>query len=132
MQIPNEKCFWEILVPTVMDRTYFKKVLKRDKTLQVPIRDKNWKISTKYHKVWDKMVIKHTGGLTVYRPSQGYWTAPTGSTVRERMIPVRISCSRAEIREIAEFTAEYYNQEEVMYYLVSNEVYFYSEKQPND
>lgn len=42
------------------------------------------------------------------------------------MIPVRIACSEEQIHGIAKFTAGYYQQEAVMYYLVSEKVFIRS------
>ena len=39
------------------------------------------------------------------------------------MIPVRIGCTRSQIQNIADFTATYYKQKAVIYYLVSNKVF---------
>lgn len=96
------KKLWEILVPTVMN-------LK-------PVR-------TRYHRVWDKKVREITGGLTILNPVKGQWKADDGTNHIERVIPVRIACTKEEMDEIAKFTAKYYKQKAVMYYLISSEAY---------
>lgn len=63
-----------------------------------------------------------TGGLTILRPAIGQWLSPKGELFKERMIPVRIACSRAQIEEIINFTLTYYDQLAVMAYKVSDEV----------
>lgn len=93
---------WEILVPTVMDRGQG----------PVPIRKR-------YHRVWDRKIRDMSGGLTILSPTKGQWVSPSSELVEERMIPIRIMCTRDQIEEIADFTLEYYNQEAVMFYLVS-------------
>ncbi len=92
---------WEILVPTIMNER--------------PVR-------TKYHRVWDSKVRAITGGLTIHPPSKGQWVSPDGELFSERMIPVRIACSRDQIEQIIQMTIAYYNQEAVLAYMVSNEV----------
>lgn len=93
---------WEILVPTIMN----------DK----PIR-------TRFHKVWDNKVREVAGGMTVLQPAKGQWVEPvSGELFKERMIPVRIACSREEIEKIIEMTISYYDQKAVMAYKISNEV----------
>lgn len=93
---------WEILVPTIRD----------DK----PVR-------TRSHKEWDARVRKISGGLTILKPAIGQWVSPSGELCEERMIPVRIKCSKWEIDQIADITAEFYKQDAIMYYLVSKSCY---------
>jgi len=93
---------WEILVPTVRSQ------------------DKGY--TTKYHRLWDEKVRAISGGLTVLKPAHGQWVAPDGELFKERMIPVRISCTESEIDQISDITAKHYNQKAVMYYRVSDMV----------
>lgn len=90
---------WEILVPTV--------------------RNDGRPFRLRYHRVWDERVKAISGGLTVVTPVRGTWISQDGDEYRERMIPVRIMCSREEILEIAEMTKKYYDQLAVMVYQVS-------------
>lgn len=93
---------WEILVPTIRRRT------------GVPYR-------TRYHRVWDRKVREITGGLTITPPVIGQWIY--GSELfKERMIPVRIACTREQIDKIVDFTLEYYDQLAVMAYKICDEV----------
>lgn len=103
----STKMLWEILVPTDWEGSwsYFEK--------------------DDHHKAWDNYVHSITGGLTVLRPTKkGYWTSDDGKTYEEAMIPVRIFCTAANIKQIAEFTKTHYKQLSVMYYRLSDEVYF--------
>lgn len=93
---------WEIMVPTVSNE------------------GKPFK--TKYHKVWDTKVYEITGGLTILQPAKGKWISPMGELFSERMIPVRISCSRVQIDKILDMTKKYYNQLAVIAYRISDEV----------
>ncbi len=93
---------WEILVPTVSNEG-------------VPYR-------TRYHRVWDSKVRKITGGLTILPPNKGQWVSPSGVLFIERMIPVRIACTEIQIKKIMDMTAEYYKQEAVMAYKISEQV----------
>lgn len=79
-------------------------------------------VRLKHHQEWDKRVRSITGGLTIYTPSKGQWISPSGELFIERMIPVRIACSRKELEKIMDITLQHYNQEAVMAYLVSEEV----------
>lgn len=104
------KAMWEILVPT----TRPPKIMTKGR--------KGLYFSTRYHRVWDGKVRKITGGLTVLQPVKGQWHAPDGELFRERMIPVRIMATRAEIEKIIDMTIEYYGQKAVMCYMVGSEV----------
>lgn len=96
------KQLWEVLVPTVSNEGK-------------PFR-------TRYHRVWDKKVYAITGGLTILTPAKGKWVCPEGSLFEERMIPVRIACTRKQIEEIVDMTIVYYSQKAVMAYRISEEV----------
>jgi hypothetical protein len=80
-------------------------------------------IDISVHNIWDGRVRRITGGLTIHRSALGNWISPAGELVVERMIPVRIACTTEEIHEIGHMTKEFYRQEKVMYYKVSDEVY---------
>jgi hypothetical protein len=97
-----EKYIYEILVPTVR------------RVDGKPYR-------TRYHRVWDKKVEAISGGLTITPPGKGYWFHE-GQSVRERMIPVRVMCTREEIMRIVDLTLEYYDQLVVMAYRVGDEI----------
>lgn len=78
-------------------------------------------INKKRHRKWDAKISKIAGGLTLFKPKKGRWLS--GSKLfKEKMIPVRIAATEDEMKEIAEFTAEHYEQKAVMYYLVSEVV----------
>lgn len=77
--------------------------------------------SLKHHKEWDKKVVSISGGLTVLKPVVGYWL-DCGKTMREKMIPVEIACSRRQIEAIMSFTAKHYSQKAVFAAKVSGEV----------
>lgn len=99
----EKKELWEILVPTV--------------------RNDGRPFRLRYHRVWDERVKELSGGLTIVSPVKGTWVSPDRVTYKERMIPVRIMCTRSEIMEIAEMSKKYYEQLAVMVYRVSDEVY---------
>lgn len=93
---------WEILVPTVFND--------------------GRPIKTRYHKVWDKKVYAITGGLTILSPAKGKWIGPEGSCFEERMIPVKIACTREQIEKIVDMSMVYYDQLAILAYRVSDEV----------
>lgn len=78
-------------------------------------------IRTRYHKVWDEKVRKITNGLTIMPPAKGQWLHGN-QLFTERMIPVRIACTREQMEKISDMTAKYYSQLAIMYYLISDEV----------
>lgn len=60
--------------------------------------------------------------MTLYPPARGSWIDPdSGSDFTERMIPVRIMCTRAQIVEICKETARFYDQLAVLATLVATE-----------
>lgn len=92
--------------------------------LYVPTMRKNGKpIHTRFHRVWDKKVMAITGGLSIHRPSIGYWINPEKTLYREKMIPVRIVATDDEIKKVIEITLLHYEDEEaILCYRISNEV----------
>lgn len=99
------KPLYEILVPTV--------------------RNDGRPIHTRFHRVWDARVRALTGGLTIMSPGKGHWISGSGALFQERMIPVRIMCERPIMLEIAKMTKEYYEQEAVLFYVISNQAEIY-------
>lgn len=95
------KCLWEILVPTMSNDGK-------------PFR-------TRYHKVWDSKVRELTNGLTILTPAKGQWISPSGELYAERVIPVRILCTRDEIEKVVDLTMVYYNQLAILAYKISDE-----------
>lgn len=93
---------WEIYVPTTSNTGK-------------PIR-------TRQHKEWDRRVMHITGGMTIASPSIGKWDSPTGVKYSERMIPVKIACTRSQIMEIVKMTITFYEQEAIFCAKVSDEV----------
>jgi len=102
------KMLWEILVPTERN----------------PNDEEKNPYRLRYHRVWDERVKAIAGGLTVLTPVRGTWVSDENEeTFKEKMIPVRIMCTRSEIMEIAEMTKKYYAQLAVMVYKISDEVH---------
>ena len=95
------KELWEVLVPTV--------------------RNDGRPFHTRFHRVWDRKVEAISGGMTVFVPGKGAWVNE-GQSIRERMIPVRVMCTREQIEQIVDLTLEYYDQLAVMAYRVSDEI----------
>lgn len=96
------RTMWEILVPT--------------------IRNDGRPFRTRYHRVWDAKVREISGGLTVLTPTKGQWVSPDGKLFLERMIPVRIVASEAEIDDIIKMSMTYYEQEAILAYQISTKV----------
>lgn len=94
---------WEILVPTV--------------------RNDGKPFRTRYHRVWDEKVRAITGGLTVMPVAKGQWVDQSDEHLyAERMIPVRVACTREQIEQIVKLTLDYYGQIAIMAYKISSEV----------
>ena len=97
------KTLYEILVPTIYGDS-----LK-------PIR-------TRHHKHWDRRIQNITGGLTVLSPAKGKWTYK-GEEYPEKVIPVRIMCTKSQMEKVVQITLEHYRQKAVMYYTLSTDVH---------
>jgi hypothetical protein len=93
---------WEILVPAS--------------------NNKDLKFTFEHHKEWDEYVKEIAGGITIHRPAKGEWVSPDGKLYKDRVIPVRIMCTEAEIEKIIAFTISWYKQEAVLAYEISNHV----------
>jgi hypothetical protein len=65
-----------------------------------------------------------SGGLTIMRSVKGVWENE-GTIYEERMIPVRIACTKGQIMDVLNLTKNYYNQIAVMAYKISEEVIIY-------
>jgi len=83
-------------------------------------------IKTRFHRIWDEKIRKITGGLTIMPVAKGQWVNPNNTLFVERMIPVRIMCSEKQIQIILKLTKEYYRQEALMYYRISDSVEIYT------
>lgn len=90
---------WEIMVPTMSNG--------------------GKPFSVRHHREWDEKVKAISGGMTLNSPVRGTWV-DQGQTYTERVIPVRIMCTRAQIIEIAKETARHYDQIAVLAYRVSD------------
>lgn len=93
---------WEIVVPTVSNT--------------------GRPVSVRHHAEWDAYVKRVAGGMTLYQPARGSWVDPaSGADFTERMIPVRIMCTREQIVDICKETARFYDQLAVLATLVATE-----------
>lgn len=92
--------------------------------IMVPAELKGKEVPVSTHEKWDKKVRDITGGLTILKAAKGQWISPSKKICIEKVIPVRIACSENDIKAIAKMTLRFYDQEQVMFYKVSNEVYF--------
>jgi hypothetical protein len=89
----------------------------------VPASSKEQKFTIEHHRAWDAFVTNITGGLTISRCTKGTWfDRESGEVIKDRMIPVKIACTRKQIKEIMNFTLEHYAQIEVIAYPISQEV----------
>lgn len=81
-------------------------------------------IRTRQHREWDRRVKRIIGadGLTITPPVKGQWRSESGELFHERMIPVRVVASFTQMEQIADMTAEFYEQEAVMFYEISRNV----------
>lgn len=92
--------------------------------IMVPVASNQGNVYTvEYHQAWDHKVKEIAGGLTISKPTKGYWVdVETGEDNIEKMIPVEIDCTESQIREIGELTKEYYEQQAVRIVRVSDKV----------
>jgi hypothetical protein len=83
-------------------------------------------VKTRHHRVFDRYVRKITGGLTIFAPGKGQWVNPENDElVEERIIP------EAELRKIVKFTIKHYDQDALMFYKVSDDVFIISRGEEN-
>ncbi len=75
-----------------------------------------------YHRLWDEQVHTLAGGSTILATARGTWTDDSGEMFKEAVIPVRILCTRDEIKQIIDMTMEHYEQIAVMAYKISDDV----------
>lgn len=101
MNTDNNKCLWEILIPT--------------------IRNNGKPIKTRFHRIWDKKVREISGGLTVMPVAKGQWIFQE-KIFSERMIPVRLIATRSEIEQVVQLSLKYYEQLAILAYKISDEV----------
>jgi len=93
--------------------------------LEVPTQHNDGRpIHTRFHKIWDEKVKTISGGLTILHPTIGYWVNEE-VTQRERMIPVRVACTREQLDKILDITLKYYEQRTIFAYKLSEEVIVY-------
>lgn len=92
---------WEVLVPGSYRKNRF---------------------SYEHHKKWDDYVKSKSNGLTIFKGAKGEWLNEDGILFVDKVIPVRIACTKEEIEEIIKFTICHYEQEAVFAYEVSNNV----------
>ncbi len=78
--------------------------------------------SVEYHQVWDAKIRKITQGLTIGKTTKGQWVSPNGELFFDCMIPVKITCTENEIKEIVNITLAHYSEEAIMYYKISDHV----------
>lgn len=98
----STKKMWEILVPAEKNG------------IEIPVE---------YHRKWDAQVHDIAGGLTIFKPAIGFWVNPMGKVIKDKMIPVRIACTRKQIKQIMQMTLKHYtNEEAVLVYMISNTV----------
>ena len=88
----------------------------------VPASNKELEFTYEHHKAWDEFVITISGGITIMRTAKGQWVSPDNVRFKDRMIPVRIKCTRKQIDKIIDFTIKHYKQEAVLAYKISDEV----------
>ncbi len=107
---------WEILVPVEFNCPTYE---ERGFT---PTKEGSLE---RWHGMFDSFVRDLVGGFTIMKPTKkGSWTSQHAHTYDEQMIPVRIACTKEQIETIAAFAKTHYSQETVMYYKLSDEVYF--------
>lgn len=105
------KYLWEILVPTKYE-------------------DTGKPVSTRHHKSWDNYVMQFSSGMTILRPAKGTWLHQN-ERYDDRVIPVRIVCSKTDMKKIAKFSLKHYRQICIMYYRLSEEVEFLYDSERN-
>lgn len=88
----------------------------------VPASCKDLCFDYDHHKKFDEYVLSKSGGISVMKTLKGEWISPDKQTYRDRMIPVRIACTKRVIMQIINFALMHYKQEAIMAYKISEEV----------
>ena len=68
------------------------------------------------------------GGMTIFASGRGRWKDSSGKECTEKIIPVRIMCSKKQMEKIVKFTMLHYRQQAVMFYEVTEKVKIVSRK----
>ena len=91
--------------------------------IMVPEADnKGRNFTPEYHKAWEDAVLAVSGGWTTHATARGAWTVPEDSSVQvEKMRPVDILCTKAQIDSVAAMTVRHYEQKEVLVWKVADE-----------
>ena len=82
------------------------------------------KIPIEHHEAFDKKVCDIVGGLTLQPAIFGKYQNAE-KTFSDKIIPVRIACTHANIMAVAIIAAEHYDQESIYYWKVSDFVEIY-------
>jgi hypothetical protein len=119
--------FFGSLISLVIFERIAKKLGKRWGTkmweILVPASNKELEFTYEHHKAWDEYVKSLAGGLTIMKSAKGEWIDTSNNELyKDRVIPVRIKCSKKNIKKIIKFTIKHYNQEAVLAYKVSDRV----------
>lgn len=83
--------------------------------------------SRSHHKTFDEYIKNETGhgGLTISAAAKGKWVDEIdGLELVEDVLPVRCIATPEQMKSIANTATVHYDQKEVMYYLLSEHVYF--------
>ncbi len=101
----KSEALWRILVPTKYE-------------------DSQKPVSIRHHKQFDKYVLTIVNGLTILPPTiKGIWKSD-GKEYIDRTIPVDIYCSEKQITKIARFAKSHYRQLSIMYFKITDQVFF--------
>lgn len=76
------------------------------------------------HEKWDQKCRQISDGLTILRSVKGIWEDESQEYI-ERMIPVRLVATKSQIMDLVRFTRDFYKQEAVMCYKLSDDVIIY-------
>lgn len=80
--------------------------------------------SIEHHKEFDEFVVSVSRGITILNSAKGQWIDNSTKLYEEKMIPVLIYCEKDEMLDIANFAKQHYEQYEIMFWKVSEEVNF--------
>ena len=84
--------------------------------IYLPANDNNgFEFSLEHHQKWDEYVHNLVGGVTIMKSAKGQWISPHGKLYIDIMIPCEINCFKSQIKQIARFSIEHYNQEAIAY-----------------
>ena len=84
------------------------------------INNRGERFSAEHHKKWNNKALKIAGKFIIMKVIKEEWINLFGKEFyKNKMIPIRISCTKNQIEKIIQITIKHYNQEVILAYIIS-------------